>query len=61
MEVAIHECKKNNVLINKINPHDFEKFIGEIFQKKGYRIELTKKTRDGGRDLFCFKKEFLYL
>ena len=34
-----------------IAPRKFEELIAEIFIRKGFNVELTKATRDGGRDI----------
>lgn len=35
----------------------FEELIAEVFNGFGYTIELTKKTRDGGKDIVALKKK----
>jgi len=55
----------NEKLINYFskNPHElktvdrrlFEEMIAEIFNGFGYEVELTQKTRDGGRDIIAIK------
>jgi hypothetical protein len=42
---------KNPELLFRISPRKFEEIIAEIFLKRGYHVELTKATRDGGRDI----------
>jgi hypothetical protein len=39
-----------------INRNLFEELIAEIFYGFGYTVELTKKTRDGGRDIVAIKQ-----
>ena len=34
----------------------FEKIVAEIFDKFGYDVALTKKTRDGGKDIIALHK-----
>lgn len=34
----------------------FEEMVAEIFRKFGYEIELTKRTRDGGKDIIALRK-----
>jgi len=34
-----------------ISSRQFEEFVGELLLKLGYSIQLTKATRDGGKDL----------
>jgi hypothetical protein len=36
-----------------IPPRLFEEMIAEIFNKNGFYVELTKATRDGGRDIIA--------
>ena len=34
-----------------ISPRQFEEFVAELMAKRGYEVDLTKATRDGGKDL----------
>ncbi|HEU4770327.1 MAG TPA: restriction endonuclease, partial [Pyrinomonadaceae bacterium] len=43
-------------LIFEISPRQFEEIIAELFIKKGFEVELTKQTRDGGRDIVAVSK-----
>ncbi len=42
---------KNPNYLFRMRSSDFEEFIAELFRKEGFDVELTKKTRDGGRIL----------
>ena len=35
----------------------FEELVAELFGGFGYEVELTKQTRDGGRDIIAVKRE----
>lgn len=35
----------------------FEELIAELFDGFGFKVELTQKTRDGGRDIIAIKNE----
>ena len=37
--------------IFSISSRQFEEVIAEVFAKRGFDVELTKQTRDGGRDI----------
>ncbi|UUW08296.1 restriction endonuclease [Flavobacterium plurextorum] len=37
----------------EMNPRKFEELIAAIFKDLGYAVELTKATRDGGRDIIA--------
>lgn len=38
-----------------MNRRKFEELIAELFRGFGYLVELTKQTRDGGRDIIAIK------
>jgi len=40
-------------ILNDVSPREFELLIAALFQKKGYKARVTKKTRDGGADVIC--------
>jgi restriction system protein len=43
----------NPASIFAISPREFEEIIAEIFHQKGFHVELTKQTADGGRDIIA--------
>lgn len=40
---------------NKINPYSFERIIGDLYERLGYSVYVTKKSKDGGVDVFAKK------
>jgi HJR/Mrr/RecB family endonuclease len=40
-----------------ISPRKFEEIIAELFIDRGFEVELTKSTRDGGRDIIAIHKQ----
>ncbi len=40
-------------------PREFEKFMAQLYNKLGYKTELTKATRDGGKDIILRKPDIL--
>lgn len=44
-------------LLRDIRPRKFEQVIAEIFSDKGYKVELTPPTRDGGFDIYAAKND----
>jgi hypothetical protein len=40
-----------------IDRRRFEELVAELFGGFGYEVELTKQTRDGGRDIIAVKRE----
>lgn len=45
--------KKYPEKLYEINPRKFEELIASIFKDLGFDVELTKATRDGGRDIIA--------
>jgi hypothetical protein len=45
--------RKTPSVIYSISPRDFEELIAEVFDKRGFNVELTKETRDGGKDIIA--------
>ena len=41
--------------LHTIDRREFEKLVAEILHLKGYEVELTQQTRDGGRDIIAVK------
>jgi len=56
-EKLIVELAKNPILLKKIDRRKFEEIIAEIWRKFGYEVELTKRTRDGGKDIIAISRE----
>ncbi len=42
--------------LQNIDPYEFEKIIGKLFHKLGYKVTLTPKSNDKGKDLILTKK-----
>lgn len=45
--------------LTDLEPRQFEEVTAEIFRDKGFEVELTKRTRDGGKDVIAFHKDQL--
>jgi len=53
--LLIQELHKNKQW-EKITPREFEEIVAELFKGYGYSVELTKRTRDGGRDVIAINR-----
>ena len=53
----LQTIKKSPELIYGIQPRQFEELIAHIFSMHGFLVELTKKTRDGGRDIIAIRSD----
>jgi hypothetical protein len=45
----------NPELLKDLNRRLFEEVIAEVFHGLGYEVELTKRTRDGGKDIIAIR------
>jgi hypothetical protein len=54
-EKLIDYFSKHPDELKRIDRRLFEEFVAEIFWGFGYQVELTQKTRDGGRDIVAIK------
>lgn len=61
----LNELNKNPTDLYKLSSRRFEELVAEILMRKGYDVELTPATRDGGKDIYVARKDdlgsFLYL
>lgn len=61
----LNELKKNPTDLYQLSSRRFEELIAEILIRKGYEVELTSATRDGGKDIYAARKDdigsFLYI
>lgn len=46
----------NPLRIHDLSPRRFEELVADILKDMGYQIELTPRTRDGGRDILAVLK-----
>lgn len=53
---VIREIQSKPNLIRDISPRQFEEIVAELFRHQGYQVELTKRTRDGGKDIIAISK-----
>jgi restriction system protein len=51
----IHEVNKKPAILYDIDPRKFEELIAHIFSLQGFSVQLTKQTRDGGRDIIAIR------
>lgn len=61
----LNELNKNPTDLYKLSSRRFEELVAEVLMRKGYSVELTPATRDGGKDIYVARKDdlgsFLYL
>lgn len=47
----LDKIKRQPQAIYQLTPRQFEILVAELFEERGYKVELTQQTRDGGKDL----------
>ncbi|GAB0151484.1 restriction endonuclease [Marinobacterium sp. BA1] len=47
----LERIKYNPDAMHGLTPRQFEEMVAELMVKRGYEVDLTKATRDGGKDL----------
>ena len=51
-------AKKPEILYH-LSSREFEEAVCELFEKRGYKVKLTKQTRDGGKDIIILNNSLL--
>ncbi|MGV0087313.1 restriction endonuclease (plasmid) [Rahnella aceris] len=49
----IMDIKKSPSLMREVTPREFEEVIYELFKSQGFEVDLTTRTRDGGKDIIA--------
>lgn len=57
----IFALKEANYLLDELTPRQFEEVVAEVFRKKGFKVDITKRTRDGGKDIIAIQTDSLGL
>ncbi len=47
----------DNEILYTIDPYKFEEVIGELLHSKGFEVNISQKTRDGGYDILAITKQ----
>lgn len=58
-ETLLSKIMKNPDDMYKLSSREFELFVAELFEKAGYKVNITKATHDGGKDLMVAEKSNL--
>ena len=56
---TLKELNRNPTDIYQLSPRRFEEIIAEIYIRKGYKVEVTRATRDGGVDIYITREDEL--
>lgn len=55
----ITALKSSPYLLRELSPREFEEVVAEIFRSNGFHVDLTKRTRDGGKDIIAIHTDKL--
>lgn len=54
-ERFVDHCLRDPSRLHDLSPRKFEELVAKLFQEFGFDVELTKATRDGGKDIVAIK------
>lgn len=55
----VEKVAQNPDILYTIQPREFEEMVCELFERKGYKVKLTKQTHDGGKDIIILNDSML--
>lgn len=55
----VSALKSSPYLLRDLSPREFEEVVAEVFRAKGFVVDLTKRTRDGGKDIIALHTDEL--
>jgi HJR/Mrr/RecB family endonuclease len=55
----ITALKSSPDLMREITPREFEEVVTELFRAKGFEVDLTQRTSDGGKDIIAIHTDSL--
>jgi len=59
IQELITALKSSPDLMREITPREFEEVVTEIFRAKGFEVDLTQRTSDGGKDIIAIHTDSL--
>lgn len=59
---AVHDellskIRKQPSMVYSLTPREFEEITATLFERLGYKVELTPQSKDGGRDLYVARND----
>jgi HJR/Mrr/RecB family endonuclease len=58
-DTLFDEISKNPDALSLVTPGDFENLCAEVFVRRGFEVDLFRKSKDGGIDFLAVKSEEL--
>jgi hypothetical protein len=57
IDILIHELAIAPQRMQTMDAWDFENVVAELLRRLGYEVELTRKSKDGGVDIYASREE----
>lgn len=54
---VLAKVRSSELIVSELSPRQFEELVAELFVEDGYSVELTQETRDGGVDIFAWRRD----
>ncbi len=58
-DTLLNQAQQNPMIMYSFSYREFEQMICQLFEKQGYKVKLTKQTRDGGKDLIVLENSLV--
>lgn len=55
----MRELKRDPNRMLSLSPRQFEELIAELFEREGFSVEITPRSKDGGRDVIAVRNDDL--
>ncbi|AMA74126.1 hypothetical protein ACH33_15745 [Aneurinibacillus sp. XH2] len=55
--ILANQLLKEGRLLSEMGWRQFEELIGILLEKEGWKVEVTRQSRDGGIDVIAYKKD----
>lgn len=56
-EQLMHYIAEHPEAMRELTSREFEEMVARLFQKMGFEVELTKQTKDGGKDIYIARND----
>lgn len=50
------EILNNPEYIDQLDSYEFERFVASVYEKQGFEVHVTQRTRDGGKDIIAYNE-----
>lgn len=58
-DTLLRKAQQNPKVMYSFSSREFEQMICELLEKQGYKVKLTKQTRDGGKDIIILEQSIV--